>query len=150
MREAELQAQLRKLVPLYDHIDLAVEAARSGVYRCCVPLSDRTKNHFNTVHAAIQWASGEVLGGLVLLANFEVTELFAVVRRVSIEFMQPARSAIVAEAAFADASVAEIRRRLEADGEAEFSLEAVVTDESGQEVARTSATYLLRPLRPRD
>ncbi len=149
MPEAELQAQLRLLVPLYEHIDLTVESSSAGVYRCRVPLSARTKNHFNTVHAAIQWASGEVLGGLVLLANFQVTELFAVVRKVSIEFMQPARSAIVAEASFADAAVAEIRRGLEADGEAEFSLDAVVTDESGQEVARTSSTYLLRPIRPK-
>ncbi len=149
MQEAELQAQLRKLVPLYEHIDLTIESSSGGVYRCRVPLSEKTKNHFNTVHAAIQWASGEVLGGLVLLANFQVSELFAVVRRVSIEFMQPARSAIVAEASFPDASVAEIRRRLETHGEAEFSLEGVVHDESGQEVARTSATYLLRPLRPR-
>ena len=68
MSEAEdkIQSFLWKLIPFYEHVELSIESARDGVYRCRLPLNDRTKNHLGTVHAAIQWASAEVLGGLVI------------------------------------------------------------------------------------
>ena len=59
------------------------------MYRCRIPLNDQNKNHIDTVHAAIQWAAAEVLGGLVIAVNFRDPPLFVAVRSVSIDFLRP-------------------------------------------------------------
>jgi acyl-coenzyme A thioesterase PaaI-like protein len=147
--EASIQAYLWRKLPIYEHVGLTVESAHGGVYRCRVPLNERHRNHFNTVHAAIQWASAEVLGGIVVLANLELDQIFGVVRSVSIEFLRPARTAIVAEACFADAEADELKRELTSSGEAVLELHAVIRDEADTEVARSDAQYLIRKRRPR-
>jgi len=145
--EYETQSFLRKLIPFYDHIDLTIESAADGVYRCSLPLNDRTKNHLDTVHAAIQFASAEVLGGLVIAFNFQGSRLFVAVRSVNIEFLRPARSEIVAEVLFPNERVEEVRRQLAAAGEADFEVRAIVRDSSGCDVAVTTGQYVARKQR---
>jgi len=145
--EERIQTFLRRLIPFYEHVELAIESAGDGVYRCSLPLNDQTKNHLDTVHAAIQWASAEVLGGLVIAVNFPDSKLFVAVRSVNIEFLRPARSKIVAEVLFPDERVEEIRRRLESKGEVEFEVRAVVRDSSNRDVATTVGQYVVRKQR---
>jgi uncharacterized protein (TIGR00369 family) len=142
--EDKIQSFLWKLIPFYEHVELSIESARDGVYRCRLPLNDRTKNHLDTVHAAIQWASAEVLGGLVVAVNFRDSGLFVAVRSVTIEFLRPARSEIVAELLFPDERVEDIRRQLESKGEADFEVRAVVRDSSQRDVATTAGQYVVR------
>ena len=146
--EGEIQSFLRKLIPFYEHVDLSIESAKDGVYRCSLPLNDRTKNHLDTVHAAIQWASAEVVGGLVIAVNFRDARLFVAVRSVAIEFLRPARSAIIAELLFPDDRVEALRRELESQGEVEFEVRAVVRDTSQRDVATTVGRYVVRKQRP--
>lgn len=147
--EAKIQAFLRELIPLYQHVGLVIESASNGVYRCSLPLNDRTKNHLQTVHAAIQWASAEVLGGLVIAVNFRDSSLFVAVRSMTIEFLRPARSEIVAEVVFADEQVEDIRHQLETKGDVDFEVRAVVRDSSQREVATTVGQYVVRKQRAR-
>jgi uncharacterized protein (TIGR00369 family) len=148
--EDTIQAYLRKLIPFYEHVDLSIETAKDGVYRCSLPLNDETKNHLDTVHAAIQWASAEVLGGLVIAVNFLDSKLFVAVRSVTIEFLRPARSEITAEVLFPDERVEELRRQLESKGEVEFEVRAVVRDSSQRDVATTVGQYVARKLRTKE
>ena len=145
--EDRIQSFLRRLIPFYEHIDLSIESAKDGVYRCSLPLNDRTKNHLDTVHAAIQWASAEVLGGLVIAVNFQDSKLFVAVRSVNIEFLRPARSEIIAEVLFPDERAEDIRHQLESKSEAEFEVRAVVRDSSQRDVAATIGQYVVRKQR---
>jgi acyl-coenzyme A thioesterase PaaI-like protein len=145
-----MQSFLRKLIPFYEHVELSIESVQGGVYRCHVPLNDQNKNHFDTVHAAIQWAAAEVLGGLVVAVNFRGPRLFVAVRSVSIEFLRPARTAIVAEALFADDRAEELRNQLESKGEVEFEVRAVVRDTSQRDVAASIGQYVVRKHRESD
>jgi uncharacterized protein (TIGR00369 family) len=145
--EESVQSFLRKLVPFYEHVGLSIESAGDGVYRCRIPLNDQNKNHIDTVHAAIQWAAAEVLGGLVIAVNFRDPPLFVAVRSVSIEFLRPARSEIVAEVLFPDDRVEDLRRELESKGAADFEVRAVVRDSSQIDVATTVGQYVVRKLR---
>lgn len=149
-REAELQAELWRSIPLYEQIGLTVEAVRGGIYRCRVPLSRENGNHMNTVHAAVQWAAAEMLGGLVVYTLFSVEQrraMFVAVRGVAIEFHRPARTAVTAEAVLGEPAAAEIVRLLSAGEDASFRLHAIVRDEAGETVATTEADYVVRPLR---
>ncbi|WP_169577470.1 PaaI family thioesterase [Sinimarinibacterium sp. CAU 1509] len=149
-REKELQSWFRTTCPLFDHIGLVVESASDGVFRCTVPLTPENSNHFDTVHAAIQWASAEVLGGLVVMSIVPLerrTQTFAAVRSVNIEFLRPARTSIVAETRFDPAESVAIRAALDEGRNSEFSLESTVRDATGEPVAIAQARYVLRPWR---
>ncbi len=142
--EARLEALLRRGFPIYEYVGLEVRAARDGIYRCFVPLRESNLNHIGTVHAAIQWAASEVLGGLVMMSIFHSRPVFGVVKGVSIEFKRPARSHITVEATFSAADAEEVMATFESEGEAGFKLKARVLDDSGVEVAASEAEYLAR------
>ncbi len=148
--ETELQMLWKRLCPIYEHVGLVIESARDGVYRCRVPLNAVTRNHLGTVHAAIQWASAEVLGGIVGTALFDeddFSKLYGAVKSVSIEFLRPARSDIVAETSFSEAKAEKVRALIEDGENAEMPLDIVVCDEAGEAVATVKALYVIRPLR---
>ena len=142
--EARIEARLKRNFPIYEHVGLEIESVSDGIYRCAVPLQESNANHIATVHAAIQWAAAEVLGGMVVMSVFGSQPVFAVVPHVAIDFTRPARSAIRAEALFAEAEAALLRETFEREGEAEFSLRAVIRREDGSEVAAADARYLVR------
>ena len=147
-KEERLQQGLRRTFPIYDYVGLEVQSAGEGVYRRFVPHRPSNMNHISTIHAAIQWAASEVLGGLVMMNALEGMDFFAVVKNVSIDFKRPARSGITTETFFDDAEVARLRADFEKNGEGEFSLHCVVRDEDGVEVASADGGYLAR--KPRE
>jgi acyl-coenzyme A thioesterase PaaI-like protein len=67
--EQEIEQWAKSTLPVYEFMDLGVVSVSEGVYQCFVPLTKNTGNHINTVHAAFQWASAEILGGLVVLTK---------------------------------------------------------------------------------
>ena len=148
--EAEIQALLWKLCPLYQHVGMTVESARGGHYRCRLPLTPANVNHLQTVHAALQWALAEVLGGVALLDTFEpahFSKLYAAVASARVEFVRPARGDIVAEASLAPDEQLRLRARIAAGQEARFELQPEVRLVDGETVARLQAEYVVRPRR---
>lgn len=149
--EAQIQALLHQVCPLYEHIGLSVEHARDGVYRCRVPLTPANVNHLGTVHAALQWALGEVSGGLAVLSIFppaRFAQLYAAVTWVECEFVRPARGALIAEARMSGAEHDRVREAVDAGEEGRFGLEITVRlEESRDVVAHLRAKYIVRPRR---
>lgn len=148
--ESQIEALLREVCPLYAHIGLVVEQARDGRYRCRVPMTAANRNHLGTVHAALQWAVAEVLGGLAVLTIFppqRFAALYAAVTWAEVDFVRPARGALVAEATLADAEHARVRAEVDAGGEGRFALECRVCLDDGTEVARLRGRYVVRPRR---
>ncbi|MHB8671299.1 MAG: PaaI family thioesterase [Acidimicrobiales bacterium] len=138
-----IEALLRQDLPLYEYIGLKVE--RIGeVLECGVPLTASNSNHVGGMHAAVQWASAEVLGGVAYLAHPEFGDCWAAVREVTIAFTKVARTGIHARAAFASSQVADVCKRLDAEGKAEFSLDVVVEDATGEVVGTAVGRYYLR------
>lgn len=142
-----LQNFLWDLCPIYKHIGLTVESSGSGVYRCRIPISEQNLNHVGTVHGCILWAGAEVLGGLVVVSNFDHSSLFYVVRAVTIGFLKPARTDVTAEAFFADEKIEQLQDKLVRNGEAAFDLRSVIRDNHETIVAETSSEYLIRKRR---
>lgn len=143
--EAGIEAQLRARLPLYEHMGLRVESASNGVFRCAVPLREGNLNHFRTVHAALQWAAAEALGGLVWFSTHPDESRFVpVIRRYTIEFKKPAWTEVVAETRFSDAEAAAMDAALERDGRYDFELESVIRNADGEIVAEGKGAYAIR------
>lgn len=148
--EAQIQELLYRVCPLYAHIGLSVEHARDGLYRCRVPLTPTNINHLGTVHAALQWALAEVLGGLAVLSIFppeRFAKLYAAVTWAETDFIKPARGALVAEARLDSGEQDRVRAAVDGGDEGRFGLETAVCLEDGSVVARLRAKYIVRPKR---
>lgn len=148
--EARIQALLYEVCPLYAHIGLSVEHARDGLYRCRVPLTAANTNHLGTVHAALQWAVAEVLGGLAILSIFppeRFAKLYAAVTWAESDFLKPARGALVAQARLSAEEQQRVRAAVDAGDEGRFGLETPVRLDDDSVVARLSARYIVRPKR---
>jgi hypothetical protein len=97
------------------------------------------------MHAALQWASAEVLGGLIVAASgIDLAKYLAVVKSFHIEFKKPATSAIVGEARFSDSDMNAMLRRLDDHGRCDFELDAYIKDEAGETVAQGRGVYAIR------
>jgi len=146
--EEKIERDLRRDLPVYEYMDLRIESASNGVYRCAVPLNEGNTNHFHTIHAAIQWAVAEVLGGLVW-AEWKPAEgdFIPVVKRFEIDFKRPAFTRIVAETRFSAEQAQTLRAALAAEGRHDFELGSVIRNDAGETVAEAKGTYAIRPAR---
>ncbi len=142
--EKEIEAWARQQLPVYEFMDLNILSVSGGLYKCFVPLSANTGNHIKTVHAAFQWASAEILGGLVVLANRKDDKYVPVVKSLNIEFNQPALTDIVSEAAFSMGQVEEMNAALATSGRYDFELASVIKDSGDKVVAEALGHYAVR------
>jgi len=143
--EAKLQRNLRASLPLYEYMDLRIESASNGIFRCVVPMIENNMNHFRTIHAALQWAAAEVLGGLVwTMSKPEEGEFIPVVRRFEIDFERPAFGDIVAETRFSKAHSAEMKSELKSKGRYDFVLESEIRNLDEQTLALGKGFYAIR------
>lgn len=144
--ENEIEAWAKQNLPVYEFMNLKVLSVSDGLYKCFVPLSVNTGNHVKTVHAAFQWASAEILGGLVVLSNRKADKYVPVVKNLSIEFRQPALTDITSEAIFSMEQVEEMNAALESTGRYDFELASVIRDSEGKVVAEALGLYAVRTM----
>jgi acyl-coenzyme A thioesterase PaaI-like protein len=143
--ESKLQRSLRSDLPLYEYMDLRVESASNGIFRCVVPMIENNVNHFRSIHAALQWAAAEVLGGLVwTVSKPEEGEFIPVVRRFEIDFKRPAFGDIVAETRFTDSQANAMKADLKAYGRYDFALESEIRNVDEETLAMCKGFYAIR------
>ena len=144
--ENEIEGWARENLPIYEFMDLKVLSVSDGLYKCFVPLSGNTGNHIKTVHAAFQWASAEILGGLAVLSTRKEDKYVPVVKSLSIEFKRPALTDITSEAQFSSKQVKVMNTALESTGRYDFDLASVIRDREGEVVAEALGQYAVRIL----
>jgi acyl-coenzyme A thioesterase PaaI-like protein len=150
MQNADAGRLFLDLFPFYKYIGLEIESASDGVYRCRVPLNANTGNHMMTMHAAVQWAVAEFLGGLVVVSVIDLNELpniYGAVKSATINFLKAVRTDIIAEARVEDAETQRIKDLVAKGEEATFMLDPVLRDVDGRAVAAFHAEYVVRPRR---
>ena len=142
----QIEATVKQVLPLAKFMDVEVLSAADGDYRCRVPLNEQTKNHFNSVHAAIQWAGAELLGGLIWIQNQPGSNYRFVMREMTIRFLKPAMDDIEACAQFDDAQIKAMKSDLQETGRHDFELEAEIKNKNGDVLATTTGCYAIRKI----
>lgn len=142
----QIEATVKQVLPLAKFMDVEVLSAADGDYRCRVPLNEQTKNHFNSVHAAIQWAGAELLGGLIWIQNQPGSNYRFVMREMTIRFLKPAMDDIEACAQFDDAQINAMKSDLQETGRHDFELEAEIKNKTGDVLATTTGCYAIRKI----
>ena len=142
--EEQLEQWVKKNLPIYEFMGLKIDSVSNGIYRCSVPLTRNTGNHINTVHAAFQWASAEILGGLVVLSKQPDEKYVPVVKSLDIDFKRPALTDITSEAYFSDEEVEVMNTALASTGRYDFTLRSVIRDADDEVVAEATGCYAVR------
>lgn len=145
MEIKQIETAVKELLPLAKFMDVEVTAAGQGDYRCKVPLNGQTRNHFNSIHAAIQWAGAELLGGLVWIQNQPNDNYLFVLKEMTIRFLKPAMGDIEACAQFNEEQSNIMRATLAETGRHDFELTSEIKNQQGEVLATTSGTYAIRP-----
>ena len=142
--ERKLEEWARINLPIYDFMDLTVISVSDGFYQCSVPRSKNTTNHIKTIHAAFQWASAEILGGLVVLSTRASEKYVPVVKSLNIEFKRPALTDITSEAHFSREQVKMMNASMQSESRYDFELGCLIRDDHGDVVAEAIGQYAVR------
>lgn len=135
---------LRQMLPLYESIGLTVEQM-SDVLECSVPLSPHNSNHLGTLHAGVQWAAAEMLGGLIYMMHMQTLgNCSPVVCEVNIKFLKAATSRIRARTRFDVSRVKALADTLDRESKAFFELDIELLDDADVVVSTVVAKYRYR------
>jgi uncharacterized protein (TIGR00369 family) len=126
---------LGRMVPYTGSISPRVEELREGYARVSMADRRRLRNHLRSIHAIAVMNLAEVTGGLAL--NYGLSaDARAILTGLSIEYLKKARGRLTAEATI------QLPRTNE---RSEHEFETIVRDETGDEVARARARWLVGP-----
>ena len=141
---AFIESTLEQLLPLATYMDVKITQADNETYSCLVPLNANTKNHFNSVHAALQWAGAELLGGIIWFKHQPSDDYLFVLKSMNIQFLKPAMTNVTASAHFSETQVKEMHASLADNGRYDFDLNSEISNENGEVVVTTQAQYAIR------
>jgi acyl-coenzyme A thioesterase PaaI-like protein len=130
-------------IPAAHQMGIKVVEARRGYAATTVPV-EGNGNHFGVIYAGVQFTAAEILGGIIAVATFDTANYFPLVKNVDINFAAMAKTPLRAEATLDEDEIARIAAEAAANGKADFTLDAVVTDADGQITATTHGLYQLR------
>ncbi|WP_280329195.1 PaaI family thioesterase [Nocardia wallacei] len=130
-------------IPIAHTMGVRALEVRPGFAATTVPI-EGNGNHFGVMYAGVLFTVAEILGGAIPIATFDTAKYFPLVKDLQIFFRKPAKTDVRAQAELSDAEIARIVAAAEADGKADFTLKATVTDADGVVVAETVGLYQLR------
>lgn len=133
-------------VPAIGRLGVVVEEIGAGSVVLRVPIAGNA-NHMGTMYAGALFALAELPGGLLPLAALEPGRYTPIVTTMEVAFVAAARTDITLSARMDPAELAELARRVDADGMAEFTLDLHGEDANGRTVITSRAHYQLRPNR---
>ena len=136
---------IRRIIPVLDAMQVeVVELERTSV-AARIPAGPNV-NHFGTAYAGSLFTVAEVLGGLLPRTSLAAEGGVPLVKSVTIDFLRPATTAVVARASITEEEIARVLAEYDERGKSDFELVAELTDEAGPVVGRTRGLYQLRRL----
>jgi acyl-coenzyme A thioesterase PaaI-like protein len=138
-----MNAGMASTIPTAHHMGVKVVEARRGFAAATVPV-EGNGNHFGVIYAGVQFTVAEILGGIIALTSFDSAKYFPLVKGVDIKFVGMATTLLRAEASLDEETLARVESEAAEKGKADYDLDAVVTDATGQVVATTHGVYQLR------
>jgi acyl-coenzyme A thioesterase PaaI-like protein len=141
-----VNSALEQTIPVAHRMGVHAEEVRRGYAAATVPV-EGNGNHFGVMYAGVLFTVGEILGGAIAVASFDTTRFYPLVKDLRIVFRKPATTAVRAQATLDDAEIDRIAAEAAANGKADFTLRAVLSDADGV-VDRPPRWPAVTPARP--
>lgn len=142
-REARRTETLRKILPLYETIELTVDSLSDGV-RCSVPLNPQNSNHFGAMHAGVLFSLAEVTAAQALSSHPQFRSMLVIAKDVSIRFMRPATTRTEGRSRLSNEAAEKYAEAREANPKASISIPVQLFDAEDRIVAEADACFALR------
>jgi len=126
---------------------LKVTSLRDRYVKLLMPLQGNI-NHVGIMYAGSLFTIGEVMGGAIFGASFDMGRYYPLVKEVQIRFRRPALTDITLEAELSEERVAQIRKDLEEKGKADFTLDLDLIDTQGEAVSLVQGVWQGRKMTP--
>lgn len=126
---------------------LKVLSLRDRYVKLLMPLQGNI-NHVGIMYAGSLFTIGEVMGGAIFGASFDMGRYYPLVKEVQIRFRRPALTDITLEAELSEERVAQIQKDLEEKGKADFTLDLELIDTQGEAVSLVQGVWQGRKMTP--
>ncbi|HET7688806.1 MAG TPA: YiiD C-terminal domain-containing protein [Nocardioidaceae bacterium] len=136
-------AGIEMAVPVVWNMGVRFTEVRPGFVAAEVPF-EGNGNHFGAMYAGVLATIGEVMGGPMTLASFDMSSYFPLVKSITVDFLKPARSKVTGSMTLDLEEATKLQQLADENGKAEFQLVSELVDEEGTLVARTTGTYQIR------
>jgi thioesterase domain-containing protein len=134
---------LESTVPFIQRSGLKVLSIEPGYVKLMMPFAGNS-NHIGTMYAGALFTLAEAPAGGLFITGFDVGQFYPVLKDQYIRYRRPARTDVTVEVSLTPEDVARITAQAEAEGKAEFVLEAELKDASGEVVAESRQTVQVR------
>ena len=113
---------------------LKVVVLRDRYVKLSMPLQGNV-NHVGMMYAGSLFTIGEVMGGAIFGASFDMGQYYPLVKEVQIRFRRPALTDITLETLLEEGKAAQILMELQEKGKADFTLNLELIDANGEVVS---------------
>jgi thioesterase domain-containing protein len=138
-------ASLEHTIPIAQKMGLRFTHIEAGHVTAEVPF-EGNGNHFGAMYAGVLFTVGEIIGGPMAMATFDMGQYFPLVKSLNIEFLKPASTMVTSSTRLDLDEAAKLQAVADETGKAEFQLVSEIHDEAGVLVARTTGTYQIRKI----
>ena len=140
----ELETTLYKMLPLVKALSFHVEEARQGYVKASMSQSPIVVNHFGVFHAGALYTFAETVGGAVVKASLNLTDVTLINKRGEIKYRKVVTEKAVSEAYFAREDVERIEAEVEEKGKTEFPYSVVVMNQDGEVACEVVFDFYMR------
>jgi acyl-coenzyme A thioesterase PaaI-like protein len=137
---------VHRAVPAIGRLGVVVEAISPGAVDLRVPIEGNA-NHMGTMYAGALFALAELPGGLIPLAVLAPGRYTPIVTALEIQFVAAARTDVTLAARMDPQVLRELGAQVDAEGQADFTLDLIGQDANGRTVITSTGHYQLRPNR---
>lgn len=142
-RERKRTNTLRRILPLYDFIQLTVEKL-GDVAICSVPLSAENTNHVGIMHAGVIFSLGEATAATAVSLHKPFSRLAVIAKSVEINYLKPASSSVHAIASLSDEQAISIEANRVENPKYAFEVEVALYNTQEKIVAEGKCVFVLR------
>jgi acyl-coenzyme A thioesterase PaaI-like protein len=140
----ELESVLYKMLPLVKALNFRVEEGRPGYVKASMSQSPIVINHFGVFHAGALYTFAETVGGAVVKASLNLTDVTLINKRGEIKYRKVVTEKAVSEAYFAPEAVERIEAEVEEKGKTEFPYSVVVMNQDDEVACEVVFDFYMR------
>ncbi|UDL07084.1 YiiD C-terminal domain-containing protein [Marinobacter sp. CA1] len=139
---AAINRIIASAIPFTRRNGFRVEELRPGYVRARITLKGN-RNHFGSLYAGAYFLVAEIPGGVLTL--FDLGPAYVpILKEMTLRFKQPANSDVTVEFELSREQIERLQAEADRDGKTAFTLEGVMRDDRGEEVATSIAHYRVR------
>lgn len=139
----EIRRMVETAIPFVSRSGLQVVEMRPGYVKLRMPF-EGNQNHVGTMYAGALFTLGEIPGGALCYCTFDPRRYFPLAKEITIRYRKPVTTDAVIQVGLSSEEITRIQRDLDANGKADFVVEADIVDASGEPAASIHGLYQIR------